>query len=142
VSRTKLRGKTKTVFFGPTDQKLWVFELSRRSLGRAGMCWSQPARVDHLHKKWRVGRKKNSRKMGTAGRPGPNCWSPPTGRRPRAGRRPAVARLRLWDSSYFFEIFSFKKKEFLEVWVMGQGFWENGCTTPPFFESCPYTWKC
>jgi hypothetical protein len=65
ASRTKLRGKTKIVFFRPTDQKLWVFEVSRRSLGRAGMCCSQPARVDHLHKKWRAGRKKNSRKMGT-----------------------------------------------------------------------------
>jgi hypothetical protein len=20
---------------------------------------------------------------------------------------------------------------------MGQAFWENGCTTPPFFEACP-----
>jgi hypothetical protein len=28
----------------------------------------------------------------------------------------------LWDSLIFFEIFLFKKKEFLEVWVMGQGF--------------------
>jgi hypothetical protein len=56
----------KIVFFGPTDQKLSVFEVSRRSLGRAGMCWSQPARVDHLCKKWRARRKKNSRKMGTA----------------------------------------------------------------------------
>jgi hypothetical protein len=48
------------------DQKLWVFEVSRRSLGRAGMCWSQPARVDHFHKKWRARRKKNSIKMGIA----------------------------------------------------------------------------
>jgi hypothetical protein len=24
---------------------------------------------------------------------------------------------------------------------MGQGFWENGCTTLPFFEACPYTWE-
>jgi hypothetical protein len=55
----------KTAFFGPMDQKLWMFEVSRRSLGRAGMCWSQLARVDHLRKKWRAGRKKNSRKMGT-----------------------------------------------------------------------------
>jgi hypothetical protein len=39
------------------------------------------------------------------------------GRRATAGRH-----LRLWDSSIFFEIFLFKKKEFLEVWVMGQGF--------------------
>jgi hypothetical protein len=51
----------KIVVFGPTDQKLWVFEVSRRSMGRVGMCCSQPARVDHLHKKWRAGRK-----MGTA----------------------------------------------------------------------------
>jgi hypothetical protein len=35
-----------------------------------------------------------------------------------------------------------EEKEFLEVWKMGQGFWENGCTAPPFFEACPYTWKC
>jgi hypothetical protein len=31
----------KNIFFGPTDQKLWVFEVFRRSMGRAGMCWSQ-----------------------------------------------------------------------------------------------------
>jgi hypothetical protein len=43
--------------------------------------------------------------------------SGPGGRPPAAGRH-----LRLWDSSNFFEIFLFKKKEFLEVWVMGQGF--------------------
>jgi hypothetical protein len=64
-------------------------------------------------------------------RPAGDRWSLATGRR-----------LRLWDSSNFFEIFLFKKKEFLEVWVMGQGFSENGCTTPTFFEACPYTWKC
>jgi hypothetical protein len=34
-------GKKKNAFFGPTDQKLWMFEVSRRSLGRAGMCCSQ-----------------------------------------------------------------------------------------------------
>jgi hypothetical protein len=28
----------KIVFFRPTVQKLWVFEVFRRSLGRAGMC--------------------------------------------------------------------------------------------------------
>jgi hypothetical protein len=131
------------VFFGPMDQKLWVFEVSRRSLGRAGMCWSQPARVDHLHKKWRAGRKNISRKTGncTTGagvdpRPVGDRWSlagpgPPTcGRRSlvadisaTSGRLPAAGRhLHLWDSLNFFEIFLFKKKEFLEVWVMGQGF--------------------
>jgi hypothetical protein len=34
-------GIKKVVFFGPMDQKLWVFEVFWRSLGRAGMCWSQ-----------------------------------------------------------------------------------------------------
>jgi hypothetical protein len=28
----------KIVFFGHTDQKLWTFEVLRRSMGRAGMC--------------------------------------------------------------------------------------------------------
>jgi hypothetical protein len=46
----------KIVFFGPTDQKLWVFEVLRRSMGRAGICWSQPARVDYIcPKRWAVG---------------------------------------------------------------------------------------
>jgi hypothetical protein len=31
----------KNALFGPTDQKLWMFEVSRRSLGKAGMCCSQ-----------------------------------------------------------------------------------------------------
>jgi hypothetical protein len=42
------------MIFGPMDQKLWMFENLRRSLGRAGMCWSQPARVD-LHQPKKVG---------------------------------------------------------------------------------------
>jgi hypothetical protein len=46
----------KFVFFGSTDQKLWVFEVLRRSMGRAGMCCSQPARVDYISpKRWAVG---------------------------------------------------------------------------------------
>jgi hypothetical protein len=35
------------------DKKLWVFENLRRSMGRASMCWSQPARVDYIKtKRW------------------------------------------------------------------------------------------
>jgi hypothetical protein len=89
------------------------------------MCWSQPARVDHLHKKWKAGRKNISRKMGTASQAqvlihGRRATA---GCRPALGHRPLVAGVpRLWDSSNFFEIFLFKKKEFLVVWVMGQGF--------------------
>jgi hypothetical protein len=69
-------------------------------------------------------------------RPGPDRWSPVSrqpevaarrsvaqGQPATSGRPPAAGRYqRLWDSSNFFEIFLFKKKEFLEVWVMGQGF--------------------
>jgi hypothetical protein len=29
------------IFLGPMDQMLWVFEVFRRSLGGAGMCWRQ-----------------------------------------------------------------------------------------------------
>jgi hypothetical protein len=48
----------KIVFFGPTDQKLWTFEVLRRSMGRAGMCWSQPTRVDYISpKRWAVGKR-------------------------------------------------------------------------------------
>jgi hypothetical protein len=42
------------VVFGPTDQKLWMFEVLRRSMGRAGMCWSQPVRVDYISPSVRV----------------------------------------------------------------------------------------
>jgi hypothetical protein len=90
----------KIVFFGPMDQKLWVSEVSRRSLGRVGMYWSQLARVDHFHKKWRVGRKKNSRKMGIA----PQVQASTHGHLLAAGRH-----LRMWDSSHFIEIFLLKK---------------------------------
>jgi hypothetical protein len=30
----------KRAFFGLTDQKLWVFDVFKRSLGKAGMCWN------------------------------------------------------------------------------------------------------
>jgi hypothetical protein len=32
---------------------------------------------------------------------------------------------------------------FFNIFVLGMGlaFWENGCTTLPFFEPCPYTYE-
>jgi hypothetical protein len=57
VSRNKFWVDTNFIFFGRTDQKLWMFEVFRRSLVRAGMRWSQPARVDHTCKKRRAGRR-------------------------------------------------------------------------------------
>jgi hypothetical protein len=68
-------------------------------------------------------------------------WVHPDGLR----RRPAARgrRLSLSSGIQFFEFKNFKKKiEFLEVREIGQGFWETGCTVPPIFEACPYTWKC
>jgi hypothetical protein len=38
------------MILGTMDQKLWVFEVLRRSLGKVGMRWSQPIRVDHMLK--------------------------------------------------------------------------------------------
>jgi hypothetical protein len=56
VSRHKLRVSTNFIIFGPMNQKLWMFEVFRRSMGRVGMCCSQPARVDYISpKRWAVG---------------------------------------------------------------------------------------
>jgi hypothetical protein len=52
------------IIFGLMDQKLWVFEVFGQGLARAGMCWSQLARVDHMRKKWSAGRKINSKRPG------------------------------------------------------------------------------
>jgi hypothetical protein len=74
---------------------------------------------------------------------------PPTcGRRllvagmPTTSGRDLVDACTYWAVPIFLKFFNLKKNEFLEVWEMGQGFWKNGCTAPPFFEACPYTWKC
>jgi hypothetical protein len=37
-------------------------EVFGQGLVRAGMCYSQSARVDHLRKKWRAGEKKKKKK--------------------------------------------------------------------------------
>jgi hypothetical protein len=62
ASQNKLRVSANFMILGATVQKLWMFEVFRWTLGRAGMCWNQPTRVDYLHKKWRVAQKKNSLK--------------------------------------------------------------------------------
>jgi hypothetical protein len=49
---------TNFIIFGPMDQKLWVFEVFMRSMGRAGMCYMKPIRVDHMCQKLRAGAKK------------------------------------------------------------------------------------
>jgi hypothetical protein len=100
----KLRGKTKIVFFGHTDQKLWVFEVSRRSLGRAACAGANQQELTTCTKsggheektfqeKWELPHRRRCR--------------PAAGGRPLVTGRPWGADLRLWDSSNFFEIFLF-----------------------------------
>jgi hypothetical protein len=70
--------------FGPMEQRLQGNKKFKRSLGRAGMCRSQPARVDHKYKKkWARGRRKifQGENLGHPHRRGArplvaNCWSP------------------------------------------------------------------
>jgi hypothetical protein len=38
------------MILGAMDQNLWVYEVFRSCLGKAGMCWSQPTRNDHSAK--------------------------------------------------------------------------------------------
>jgi hypothetical protein len=92
------------------------------------MCWSQPAGFYHMRKKKRAVEIKNILYKVRLGNPAA------ASKQPRVTSRP-------WPCLDFL---LFKKNLifFLEVWRMGHGFWENGCTTPPFFEACPYTWKC
>jgi hypothetical protein len=58
---------TNFMILATTIKNLWVFEAFRRSLGRAGMCWSQLAGVDHMLKKWRTGEKKVLKKKEQCG---------------------------------------------------------------------------
>jgi hypothetical protein len=56
-----------------------VFEIFKRSLGKAGMCYSQPARVDYMCKNMWVGGKRffgDKAVQGTRTRPAGNRWSP------------------------------------------------------------------
>jgi hypothetical protein len=99
ASRNKLHGSTSFIIFGPTDQKLWVFENFKRSLGRAGMCWSQPTRVDHTCKKMRaVGNRKilKERSLGHPRR---------AGRRPLIAGRPRPTVYQIVDWNPFFHFF-------------------------------------
>jgi hypothetical protein len=79
---------TNFIIFGPTDQKLWMFEVFGQGLAEAGMCWSHLARVDYLRKKWRSKEKRKKKKK--------DCLHPvqasTCGRRPTAGRRLALER--------------------------------------------------
>jgi hypothetical protein len=68
TSRNKPYGSTNFIFFGPMDQKLWMFENFRKSLDRAGMGWSQWGGVDQSSKSGGR-RRKNRRQQGKNGAP-------------------------------------------------------------------------
>jgi hypothetical protein len=56
------------------------------------------------------------------------------------GKRFFLARANLGQSQAFFLFLQFLDFfSFFGVMRMGLAFWENGCTTLPFFEACPYT---
>jgi hypothetical protein len=75
--QNKLRVSANFMILGATVQKLQEFEVFRWTLGRAGMCWNQPTRVDYLRKKWGAAQKKIQKKG--AGRPCPGVDPWPVG---------------------------------------------------------------
>jgi hypothetical protein len=112
ASRNKLRVSANFMILVATVQKLWVFEVFRWTMGRAGMCWSQWGGVDQSAQKWgkkeekKGGRKKNGeagrkkwdpRRAGgqllvsdfwspTSGQPTVESWSVVADQSPTAGR--------------------------------------------------------
>jgi hypothetical protein len=136
ASQNKLRVSANFMILGAMVQTLWVFEVFGQALAKAGMCWSQPARVDHFYKKWRAREKKNSKKNGqyntvhvsTRGR-----WAT-RGSPVTSGRRLQVVGQRLADD---------------QLLPVGCGSTPRQCYTveiflffETLFEACPYTWKC
>jgi hypothetical protein len=68
-------------------------------------------------------------------------WDPRmAGGRPLvAGRPKACPTAASLFSIFFIFVFDF---DFWPVLRNFLAFWENWCTTPPFFEACPYILKC
>jgi hypothetical protein len=65
------------MILGATDQKLWMFEVFRRSLGRVGMCWSQWGEVNHMRKKWgKEGGKGGGGQLDNKRGPHSDWWAP------------------------------------------------------------------
>jgi hypothetical protein len=93
------------MILGATVKKLWVFEVLGQGMAMAGMCWSQPTRVDHLHKKWRAGEKKNSKKNGQTSpdQVSARSWPATSDRPPATGQH--LDRANLFKFFYFFNFF-------------------------------------
>jgi hypothetical protein len=131
ASHHKLRMCTNFIIFGPMDQKLWVFEVFGQGLARAGMCWSQWGGVDTLKKMGQGSKKKEGQPNSSGG----------THRVQQATARCILNSLRpVHLKNKIVLLF------FLFFWALvcskGLGFLGGVCIAPPFFEACPYTWKC
>jgi hypothetical protein len=152
----------KIIFFGPMDQKLQVFEVFRRSMGKTGMCWSNEEELTTCGKIWEQRGRKEGVGGFNKGDPRRSGWRPlvapdrATACRPAAARsatatRPLAAGRRLCRQGV-----AFKKNKNLELLKKnlkalacskGLGFFtgEGGggaLIAPPFLEACPNSWKC
>jgi hypothetical protein len=138
MSLNKLRLSANFMILGATDQKLWVFEVFRRTMGRAGMCWSQWGGVDQSAQKWGKKEEKRGRQEGKK-KGKENKMRPACGRRATTGRQPATG-------LSYCHVTVFKKIDLFLVffWILRYflAFQENGCIVHPFFQASPYTWKC
>jgi hypothetical protein len=79
ASCNKLCRSTNFVIFGPTNQKLWVFENFRRNLGKAGMVVANEVELIKVSKSGGIKRQKrggSKEKMGTHAWPVGDQWSP------------------------------------------------------------------
>jgi hypothetical protein len=135
ASCNTLRVSTNFIIFGPTDQKLWVFEVFRRSLGRAGMCCNQWSGVDQSAQKWGRRRKKGGRQQGKKEDPrAAGGWPLVAGR-----SQPTVCQIAGWPPfSHFFDFFLIFF--FLVVWRWASHFGRMGVQHPHFLKFA-YTWE-
>jgi hypothetical protein len=116
------------MILGATDQKLWMFEVFGQVLAKAGMCWSQLARVDHLRKKWRAEEKKKSKKVVVWPCPGINPRSP-AGLRLIPGHGETVSFLLYLFFNYYFFFWKFGE------WT--RAFGRMGVQHPHFLKLAP-----
>jgi hypothetical protein len=138
ASHPKLCVSINFIIFGPTDQKLMVFEVFWKGLARAGMCWSQSTRVDYLHEKWRAWEKKIQKKGQS---------TPVRVHVPAAGRRLLVAGRgstpgQVQTVLFFLNLFYFFEFIYWKFGEWARAFGRMDVQHLHFLKLAPYTWKC